>query len=71
MLIAIDIGHDNDIEELLDYMEIEFPGVKTGLQILGRNPDETHIDIKNKADLLIAENTLNNDLTKSIENIIN
>lgn len=70
VLFAIDVGHDHEIETMLDYMSEEYPGIKVAVQILGRNPDE-HEDLKGKAELLFGENDMNQDIVVKLQELIN
>ncbi len=70
LLFAIDIGHDTEIESMLDFMSQDYPGVKIGLQILGRNPDE-HNDLSERAELIFNESDTSMDIIRQIQELIN
>lgn len=69
LLFAIDIGHDPEIPEMLDFLSKDFPGIKTALQILSRNPDE-HTSLLEKADLTFTESDMNQDIIRHLQDMI-
>lgn len=70
LLLTIDIGHDEQIEGLIDTMEIDYPGIKKALLILGRNPDETSPSMRKKVELLFSEATMEKDIIRQLEELV-
>lgn len=68
-ILAIDLGHDPDIRTLLEYLSREYPGIKTALQVLGRNPDE-HADISEQADVVVTEAQMSQEILSHLQELI-
>ena len=69
VILAIDLGHDDHIAEFINHVSKDFPGIKTALQILSRNPD-TQIHQNTLCDLSFSENDTPSNIIQALEGVI-
>ena len=70
MLFLFDIGHDDDAYDLAHEVRHEYPGIKIGMQMLGRNPDAMHDKNLQHIDLCVTESNSNGQILKNLKTLV-
>lgn len=70
MLLALVLGADPIAEEILDEMRAAYPQMKRSVLVIGRDLDEIPERVKSKIDLLMDDSLMNDELIRSMEELI-
>ena len=70
MLLALVLGADPIAEEILDEMRSAYPQMKRSVLVIGRDLDEIPERVKSKIDLLMDDSLMNDELIRSMEELI-
>lgn len=70
-LLAIDLGHDKNVEPLIDYFRAHHPDVKRMIQVVGRNPDEINSVFRNKVDLFLDDSIISTEAISLLSKALN